>query len=240
MAEDTTEASQRIAARIAGFTLLLLMVSGLIGMFAFGVREVVSGNPVATARNLLEHERVFRGKLACEIIMLNCDVILALALYALLEPVNSTLALLGSFWRIANAVLLGVDVAVSLVRLDLFSNPHLMSIINPDQLKLFSSIFFGLHSRLGLMGLIFFCLGAGVHSWLLYKANYIPRAISGLYLFSSVEMLLCCLVFVLFPQTRSMLDPIFLIPDFFAELLTGLWLAVKGVRLADTPIAVVL
>jgi len=35
--------------------------------------------------------------------MLNCDVILALALFALLKPVNEILALLGAFWRIGNA-----------------------------------------------------------------------------------------------------------------------------------------
>jgi len=54
-------------------------------------------------------------------------------------------------------------------------------------------------SRLGLIVLMLFCLGAGIHSWLRYKANYIPRIFSGLYLFSSTELLLCCFTFILFP-----------------------------------------
>jgi hypothetical protein len=231
MAEGTTEASQRIAARIAGFTLLLLMISGFTGMFAFGGHQIVYGDAAATARNILAHERGFRGGLVCEIVMLNCDVVLALALYALLKPVNSTLALLGSFWRIANAVMLGVGVASSLVSLDLLSNPRTMSLLNADQMHAISLIFFDLHNRLSLMGLMFFCLGAGVHSWLLYRSGYIPRVISGLYLFASVEMLLCCFTFIIFPNTRAVLDPAFLVPDFFAELAAALWLAVKGAKL---------
>ena len=44
MAEVTTEASQRLAARIAGFTLLFLMISGLTGMFIFDRHLVVAGD----------------------------------------------------------------------------------------------------------------------------------------------------------------------------------------------------
>jgi hypothetical protein len=231
MEEGTTAATQRIAARIAGFTLLLLMASGFIGMFAFGRHPIVAGDAAATAQNILAHERAFRGRLACEIVMLNCDVVLALALYALLKPVNAALALLGSFWRIANAMALGVGVAASLVSLDLFSNPNFMSLLNAGQSHAMGLVFFDLHNRLSLMGLMFFCLGAGVHSWLLYRSRYIPRIISGLYLFASVEMLVCWFVFLIFPQTRAVIDPAFLVPDFFAELPAALWLAIKGARL---------
>ncbi len=124
MAEHSTLATQSAAARIAGWTLRLLMVSGFTGMLAFGTSPIVAGDAAATAQNMLTHERAYRGSLACGIVMLNCDVVLALALYALLKPVNSTLALLGSFWRIANAGALGVGIAASLVALDLFSNPQ--------------------------------------------------------------------------------------------------------------------
>ncbi|MGC1782573.1 MAG: DUF4386 domain-containing protein [Acidobacteriaceae bacterium] len=231
MADGTTEASQRLAARIAGFTLLLLMISGLTGMFVFGRHLTLAGDAAATARNILTHERAFRAGQVCGIVMLNCDVVLALALYALLRPVNSTLALLGSFWRIANALMLGVGVASSLVGLDLLSNPHEMSLLSLGQLHALTLIFFDLGSRLSLMGLLFFCLGAGIHSWLLYRSRYIPRVISGLYLFCCTEMLLCCFLFILFPDTRSVLDPAFVMPDFFAELAAALWLALKGVKL---------
>jgi hypothetical protein len=52
VAQRTPEASQRTAARIAGCTLLLLMVSGFTGMFAFGSDGIVAGDAVATAHNV--------------------------------------------------------------------------------------------------------------------------------------------------------------------------------------------
>jgi hypothetical protein len=55
------------------------------------------------------------------------------------------------------------------------------------------------------------------------------RLSSGLYLFASIEMLLCCFSFILFPHSRALLDPAFLIPDAPAELFAALWLAIRGV-----------
>jgi hypothetical protein len=231
MAEGTSEESQRVAARIAGFALLLLMISGFTGMFVFGRHLTVAGDAATTAQNILAHERAFRAEQVCGTLMLNCDIVLALALYGLLRPVNSTLALLGSFWRVANALVLGVGIASSLVGLDLLSNPHEMSLLSLGQLHALTLIFFDFGSRLSLMGLMFFCQGAGIHSWLLYRSRYIPRVISGLYLFCCIEMLLCSFLFILFPSTRAVLDPAFVVPDFFAELAAALWLALKGVNL---------
>jgi hypothetical protein len=232
MTHCTPEASQRIAARIAGVTLLTLMIIGLIGIFARGGNLIVGGDPMANARNILGHERRFHVGLVCEFVMLNCDVVLALALFALLKPVNFTLALLGSFWRVADAFVLAIGVAGSLTSLDLLGNAHSVSLLSSGQLDGTAvMMFFNLHKQVSLMGLMFFCLGAGVHSWLLLRSGYIPRVISGLYLFASIEMLLCCFAFIVFPKSRVMLDPGFIVPDFFAELSAALWLAFKGVKL---------
>jgi hypothetical protein len=48
MAYRTTEDSQRIAARVAGFTLLLLMVSGFAGMYVHSGHPIVAGDAAAT------------------------------------------------------------------------------------------------------------------------------------------------------------------------------------------------
>ena len=126
-----------------------------------------------------------------------------------------------------------MGIAASLVALDLFSNPKYTSLMDGGQSHALALIFFDLSNRLSLMGLMFFCFGAGVHSWLLYRSRYIPRIISGFYLFACIEMLLCCFLFIIFPGTRGVLDPAFIVPDALAELSAALWLALKG---ADIPI----
>lgn len=76
--------SQRVYARIAGVSLLAIILSSFLSNDL-----IVSGDAAATAHDILAHERKFRVGLAGEMIILNCDVALALALYALLKPVNS-------------------------------------------------------------------------------------------------------------------------------------------------------
>jgi len=226
--------SQRTAARVAGFSLLSIILSGVVGTLVGRDHIIVPGDAAATALNIMSHERLFRVGTACEIVMFNCDVVLAIALYVLLKPVNATLALLGSFWRLANAIMLGVSVVGSIVALDLLSGAHYLATFKTDQLQALAALFLDLYDRGSVIGLIFFSLGAAVHSYLLLRSGYIPRILSLAYLIAVVWLLICCFIFIICPGLAAILDPAFILPDFVAELLVGLWLALKGANI-DSP-----
>ena len=81
------------------------------------------------------------------------------------------------------------------------------------------------------MGLMFFCLGVGIHSRLLYRSRDIPRAISGLHPFCCTELLLCCFLFILFPDSSPVPAPASVMLDLCGELVAALWLALKAVKL---------
>jgi hypothetical protein len=106
MTDDKTRGDQRRYARIAGAALVLICTVGVLSN-----NLIVSGDAVATAHNILTHQRQFRIGIAGELAMLNSDVVLAVALFGLLRPVDATLALLGSFWRLGNAVVLAIGVS---------------------------------------------------------------------------------------------------------------------------------
>lgn len=231
MTRDTTERSQRLAARLAGTALLLIIVSGVAGTLIGRSHIDVPGDAVATARNIMDHRTRYRVGTAFEIVMLNCDVALAVALYVLLKPVNAALALLGALWRLGNAIVLAVSVAFSLAALDFLGGAHYLNVFNADQLRAQARFFLDMHETGSLVGLVFFSLGASVHSYLLYKSGYIPRILSGLYFFGAVWLLLCCFGFVVVPDSMRLLDTAFIVPDFFAELLVALWLTCKGAKI---------
>jgi Domain of unknown function (DUF4386) len=86
MTQDATKTSQRVAARIAGSALLLIIVSGVVGTIIGRDHIEIAGDAVATAQNILAQQTRFRIGTAFEIVMLNCDVVLAVALYILLKP----------------------------------------------------------------------------------------------------------------------------------------------------------
>jgi hypothetical protein len=224
--ESHDENSHGVYARIAGVSLLVIIVSSVLSNDL-----IVSGDAAATARNILAHERQFRIGLAGEMIMLNSDVVLAVALYALLKPVNGILALLGAFWRVANAIVLGVGVVVSLVALDTLGDARYLTAFKADQMQAIARQLLDIHGTAMLIGLILFGLGAATHSYLFWKSRYIPRFLAASYLLVAVVIVICCFAIVVFPNLDAIIDPWFVVPDFIVELVVALWLIFKGVNI---------
>ncbi len=92
-----------------------------------------------------------------------------------------------------------------------------------------------MHETGSLIGLVFFSLGASVHSYLLLKSSYVPKALSGFYLLGVIWLLLCCFGFIVIPHSMGMFNTAFIVPDFLAELLVGLWLTFKGATIQPFP-----
>jgi hypothetical protein len=224
--ESTDENSQRLYARIAGVSLLVIIASSVLSN-----NLVVSGDAPATAHNILTHERQFRIGLTGEMIMLNSDFVLAIALYALLKPVNRMLALLGAFWRVANAIVLGVGVVVSLVALDALGDAHYLTAFKTEQMQAIARQLLDIHGAAMMIGLIFFGFGAATHSYLFWKSRYIPRWLAASYLLVTAFIVVCCFAIIIFPTLDALIDPWFVVPDFIVELVVALWLTIKGVNI---------
>jgi len=95
--------SQRKAARVAGFTCLFTMAIVVFANFGIYARLIVAGNAAETVRNIIAHQRLFRVGIACGLIHCAGLVVLLTALYAILKPVNQSLALLAALFRFVYA-----------------------------------------------------------------------------------------------------------------------------------------
>ena len=216
-------------ARIAGCSLLVIILSSTLS------NNLVVEDASATAHNILAHELQFRIGLVGETIMLNSDVVLAVALYALLKPVNGILALLGAFWRIANATVLGVGVVVSLAALHVLHDAQYLTAFKMDQMQAIVRQWLTMHGAGMLIGLIFFGLGAATHSYLFWKSRYIPRFLAACYLVVALQVVVCCFLILLFPSLDAIIDPWFIVPDFVVELAVALRLTIKGADIRPQP-----
>ena len=223
MIRIVTPLSQTTWARTAGIALLLIILCS-----AFSNDLIVAGDAAATARNIAAHETRFRIGIAGELLMLNGDVVLAVALYMLLRPIERGLALLGSFWRLANALLLAVGVVVSLVAVDLLDDPRYLAAFNAEQLQDLARALFDIHGTAMLVGLVLFGLGASIHASLLWRSRYIPRPLSGAYVVVAIVVVTGSVGIMLAPALDAWIDPWFILPDALIELLVALWLIVKG------------
>ena len=91
MEDSSTERTQRIYARIAGFVLLWLIITGLAG--ALTISHIVgSGTFAETAKRVVASEHLYRLALSSELIETLSAVLLAFALYVTLRPVDKLLA----------------------------------------------------------------------------------------------------------------------------------------------------
>ena len=230
MTSPIINVSQQRWARIAGCALLMICLSALLSN-----NLTVAGNASATANNILAHDRQFRIGIWGELIMLNGDVVLGAALYALLKPVNAPLALLGTLWRFANALLLGIGVVVSLVALDILEASRHGPALSADQIQITARQLLDIHGTAMEVGLIFFGLGAFVHALLLWKSSYIPRPLSGAYLVVALLIFVSFSSVIVFPALDAIIDPWAIAPDFIVELAVAFWLVVMGAKIGPPP-----
>ena len=87
--------AQRTAAKVAGAACLFTIAVVVFANYRIYEPLMVPGNVAETARNILAHERMFRLAIACNITYCAGVVVLLTALYVILKPVNSGLALAG-------------------------------------------------------------------------------------------------------------------------------------------------
>ncbi len=216
--------SQNRLARIAGVALLLICTSGLLSN-----NLIIAGDAIATARNIVEHERRFRTGIFGEFLMLNGDIVLAVALYRLLAPIAPGLALAATIWRLANAVLLSFGVVAELVAIDVVTDTHYATSLGPAQTSAVMRTLLDFHGTAMATGLILFGLGAGLHAWLFWVSRYIPRPLAGAYLIVAAAIFVSCSLLIIFPEIVGVVDPWIIAPDFLVELIVALWLVVKGI-----------
>src|SRR5207237_3309136 len=98
MTIGTIDESQRKAATVVGFSYLFALPPAIFAEFYVRARLIVFDNAAQTARNIMAHERLFRLGTASNLTVFAVDVVLIVALYVVLKPVNRGLALLATGW----------------------------------------------------------------------------------------------------------------------------------------------
>ena len=97
MTISAIDKSQRKAARIAGLAYLITFAT--VVYVNFGIHDF-GDNAAETARKILANERLFRIGIVGDLIYCTGIVVLLTALYVILKPVNSGMALLAAFLRL--------------------------------------------------------------------------------------------------------------------------------------------
>jgi hypothetical protein len=228
MRTRTLETSPQVYARIAGVLYLIIIAGGIFAEVFVRQQVMVYGDPSATARNILEHELLYRLGFAVHLFYLACAVPLALILYAYFERVSRNLALLALLLNLVAIAVESVNLLNHFAPLRLLAAEN-VGAFSAEQfhalayahLRLFAS---GFGISLTFFG--FFCLVTG---YLISRSSFLPRILGVLMVLAGMCYLTNSFSVFLAPTFASLLFPYILLPCFIAELSLSLWLIVKGI-----------
>lgn len=224
------EPEQHTAAKIAGLLYLLMMVTGVFAEFYARGQLIVAGDTVQTARNIAVSERLFRIGTVSDLITFAGDVVLVLALYVVLKPINRNVALLAAFWRLAECAINGVIMLNDFAAFRFLSGADYLRAFDAKQLQALARLFVGLQADGFRIGFVFFGLGSTVFAYLWFKSRYIPRVLAAWGIFSSLLVAIVTLAIMVFPSLGAIVIPAYFAPIFIFEVTMGFWLLIKGIK----------
>src|SRR5215471_1462253 len=229
MTRTNIDNSQRTAAKVAGWSGLLMFAIVVFGNFVLLGPLVVPRNAADTARNILAHETQFRAALICFISYDVGAILLSTALYVILAPINRGLALGGALFRIVFAMLWLIAPLNNLSGLRLLSDVPYLKIFETDHLQALARVQIAGSFDDYYVGLPFLGLAVTVCAWLWLKSNYIPRGLSIYGVIGSAWCVFCAFTYLLFPNFNKIVnDWWFDFPMAVFELIVSFWLLFKG------------
>lgn len=232
MAIDTIDQSQRKAARVAGVLYLFTILTANFMEFYIRRKLIVPADAVRTATNIPQHEQLFRLGVTIDLIMLAASVILVVALYVILKPINRSLALLAMSWSLVECGIAAATAGIDFAAVFALSGPNSLPALNTEQLHVLARLLISLDAGGNRVAALFFGLGSTLFCYLWFKSRYIPRLLAALGILASLVPTFVPLSTIVFsaladvPLRRARTG----IPIVIFEVAIGLWLLTKGIN----------
>lgn len=210
-------------AKIVGFTYLVTTLIGFANNFI-----VKPG--LHNTETLLQSEFQFRTAAMLDILMYSLVMWMTVALYLLTKSIHKNRALLGVVFRASEVVVGFVIVIIYLAPLTILKNAEHYQ-FNDANLHSSASLFFNIYSVGANLHLILMSIGAIIFMKLLLSASYIPQWLGYWALFTYIAVLICFSLKIILPDFPNNILMIVMAPGAFFELIFGIWLLRKGVKI---------
>lgn len=232
MAKRISDSSQRKAVKVAGLFFILNLLVPLFNWSFVLSKFTVAENVIATAKNIMVNELLFRIGITIELFMSVGLIVLGLALYKILKSANKNLALLALLLKLVEATIVAVIVLVNFIALQVLNGEASLTAFTPEQLQASIGFLLNEHTVLYSIPMVFLGLDMIVFSYLFFKSEYIPRILAGFGILSFTLILIHALMYIIAPQYAAMLinQIIFYAPSGLFEIIIGIWLLSKGIK----------
>ena len=236
MINNIDDTSQRKAAKVAGVMFLFSLIVPSLNWAFILSKLVVAENVIATANNIMTNEFQFRIGITIELIMSVGLIVLGLALYIVLKPANKNFALLALLLKLVEATIAAGIVLVSLIALQLLNGDAYIANFTAEQLRVPVGLILNVHTAVFSIPMVFLGLDMMVFSYLFFKSRYIPKILASFGVLSFALIFIHALMFILAPRyaTMPINQIIFWAPSGLFEIVIGIWLLTKGLKIQQT------
>jgi hypothetical protein len=206
--------SLRTASLIAGLGLALIVVLASLGNFVAVQPLIAPGDAATTAQDILNSETLFRWGIASLILAAVLDMIVAVALLVLFEPVSRGVSTTAALFRVAYAAVFLVAIIQLVVALGLLGDPT-------QAMRAIDS-----YNTIWLVGLIFFGVHLVLIGYLAYRSGYMAKVFGILLVVAGLGYLIDGFGTVLVPNYSIDMAQF----TFVGEAALMFWLLIKGTR----------
>ncbi|NOU47288.1 MAG: DUF4386 domain-containing protein [Bacteroidales bacterium] len=221
--------SLKKTARLAGLLYLLLIITGVYSIIFLSSRFIVQGDAVATAKNILANEFLFRTGFINDLISNTIFVLLVLVLYRLFKQVNERLAKLMVALVVVQIPAVFIMEAFNITTLMLFKG-ELLKTFELSQRQEMAMLFLKIND-FGLVALeVFWGLWLIPFGQLVFRSGFIPRVFGTLLIIAGIAYIVDGFVSLLFPDFSAFVNRPTLLLVAIGELSITLWLLIKGAK----------
>lgn len=178
----------KTTARVAGVLSLLTILGGVFAQ-GYVSNRLVTADAAVTASNILANRPLFQLSYTIYLMEMACQVAAAALFYALLRPVNRSIALAGAFLELAGAVFKTMTRVFYITPLFVLSGNQALSAFSVDQLRALAMILFKLNDRGAGIACAFFGVSGLLNSYLIFRSTFLPRILGILGMVASVGWL---------------------------------------------------
>lgn len=213
-------------ARVAGVLYLTLVPLAFVGGFPYGLpRLFVPGDGVATANNIMASESAFRLSILINLLGAIVNVLVVLALYRLLKPVNRTMAALMVVFLLLSVPIGMLNELNNIAALLLLSGASYLAPFTSSQLQALVLLFHDLHTYGLDIAAVFWGLWLFPMGYLVLKSGFLPRLLGILLIIGCFGWLAESIAAFLLPGYGLRIGMF----TGLGEILLPLWLLLKGV-----------
>ena len=170
--------------------------------------------------------------IAGDLLILAAGVMLTVALYVILKPINRSLALLAVFWRLVECSVVAVAIANNFAALLLLGGADSSRAFSAEQLPALARLMISMDTAGNRIAAVLFGLSSAVFAWLWFKSRYVPRLLAAFGILASLVPILVPFSAIVLPALAAV--PLRRartgIPIVIFEVLLGLWLMIKGIQ----------